>query len=434
MITRSSILALTAGLALLPAALGMYGAGSPVAELTPKNFEKTITKSQLPKFVKFYAPWCGHCKNLEPEYNKAARNAVGSAKFFAVNCDEDTNKPLCGEYNVQGFPTIKVFTGKRSKKGRLRSSDYNGERTASALVRHARDAVPNLSKHVTEDGLLAVLESAKRPTAVLLSERKKVASLWKGLSAQFAGKIDFSQVPAASQELMAKYGVKSLPAILMFTNPDTYDVFPDKTHWEPRTKFAAVAKWMQQVQGGKKPRKSLGSVDEIVSQKDLERLCIGPAGASPVPVVCVIGVVPLEPEYEESREDHAKTIQQLTSILNNQKLVTQHARVEDDDDEDGDDGDKEGERLPPLRVSWVNALSPVGMRIREMFGLSDDLPVVFAVDPRKSASALYRGAFEESEIQQWAEAAATGVGMRRFLFDLDVSEPKQSKERAKDEL
>ncbi|KAJ1935663.1 hypothetical protein FBU59_005314, partial [Linderina macrospora] len=380
----------------------------------------------------FYAPWCGHCQSLEPEYIRAAKNTVGSAKFFAVNCDEDANKPLCGEYNIQGFPTIKVFSGKRTKKGRLRNAPYNGERTAAALASHARNAVPNLSKYVTGEELAGAVQGAGGPSAVLLSERKKVGSLWKGLSALFAGKIAFWQVPAASPELMATYGVKSLPAILVFSDPDTFEVFPDKPQWSPRSKFPAVAKWIRQTMAGKKSRPILGSVEEITSQQDLERLCIAPADASPVPMVCVIGVVPLEPEYEESREDHALAIKQLTSVLNSQNLVSQHAQeADDDDEEEGKEGDV---GLPPLRVSWVNALSPVGMRLRQMFGLSDDLPVVFAVDPRKSASALYRGAFDYAEIQQWAEAAATGVGMRRFLFDFDVSEPKQSKERPKDEL
>ena len=57
-------------------------------------------------FVEFYAPWCGHCKKLEPEYNKAANYFSGSTyiKFFKV--DATVEKKLSKEYAIDGFPTI----------------------------------------------------------------------------------------------------------------------------------------------------------------------------------------------------------------------------------------------------------------------------------------------------------------------------------------
>ena len=59
--------------------------------------------------AEFYAPWCGHCRNLAPQYKKAAEKLKGLAKVVAVNCDEDTNKRICGQMGIQGFPTVKVF-------------------------------------------------------------------------------------------------------------------------------------------------------------------------------------------------------------------------------------------------------------------------------------------------------------------------------------
>lgn len=44
--------------------------------------------------VEFYAPWCGHCKQLEPHWNEAATKLKGQAKFGKVDCDVE--KELCG--------------------------------------------------------------------------------------------------------------------------------------------------------------------------------------------------------------------------------------------------------------------------------------------------------------------------------------------------
>lgn len=67
----------------------------------------------------------GHCKSLAPHFKKAATALKGVVKVGAVDCDD--HKDLAGKFGVQGFPTIKIFTGKDK-------TDYNGERTAKAIV------------------------------------------------------------------------------------------------------------------------------------------------------------------------------------------------------------------------------------------------------------------------------------------------------------
>ncbi len=63
--------------------------------------------------VEFYAPWCGHCKNLAPEWESAAKT-LSEAKLDPpivlanVDATEEDNKPLATKYGVKGFPTIKV--------------------------------------------------------------------------------------------------------------------------------------------------------------------------------------------------------------------------------------------------------------------------------------------------------------------------------------
>ena len=70
---------------------------------------------------------CGHCKNLAPEWKKAAAALQGVVKIGAV--DVDAHQEFGGRFGIKGFPTIKIFgTNKKSP------TDYNGARTASGIV------------------------------------------------------------------------------------------------------------------------------------------------------------------------------------------------------------------------------------------------------------------------------------------------------------
>lgn len=101
-------------------------------ELTSSNFDDLVLKSKDLWLIEFYAPWCGHCKKLAPEWKKAANSLKGKVNFGHVNCDSE--KSLMSRFNVQGFPTILVFaTDKESPV------PYEGARTASAIESFARD-------------------------------------------------------------------------------------------------------------------------------------------------------------------------------------------------------------------------------------------------------------------------------------------------------
>jgi protein disulfide-isomerase A6 len=82
--------------------------------------------------VEFYAPWCGHCKALEPEYNQAALNLKGTVKVGKVDATVETG--LGHRFGVQGYPTIKVFDYGLDNKKDSKAIPYNGERTAAAIT------------------------------------------------------------------------------------------------------------------------------------------------------------------------------------------------------------------------------------------------------------------------------------------------------------
>ncbi|WPT13493.1 Protein disulfide-isomerase like 2-2 [Picochlorum sp. SENEW3] len=110
---------------------GFY-AGSDVIDLTDSNFHSLVTKGHDMWFVEFYAPWCGHCKNLKPHWVGLAGSVRGKIKVGAVDCTQ--HQQTCSEYGVQGFPTIKFFGSNKD-----RPEDYNGPREEGDLVNFAND-------------------------------------------------------------------------------------------------------------------------------------------------------------------------------------------------------------------------------------------------------------------------------------------------------
>jgi protein disulfide-isomerase A6 len=86
--------------------------------------------------LEFYAPWCGHCKHLTPEYKKLGELVATDPKLknevVIGKVDADQHRDLGERFEVQGFPTIKWLP-----RGRTNAKDaisYNGEREAAAML------------------------------------------------------------------------------------------------------------------------------------------------------------------------------------------------------------------------------------------------------------------------------------------------------------
>lgn len=100
--------------------------GSASVELTDANFEEKVLESTDLWLVEFFAPWCGHCKNLAPEWKRAAKNLKGKVNLGQVDCTVHTT--ICSRFEVQGYPTIKIFGADKDKP-----TPYEGQRTAGAI-------------------------------------------------------------------------------------------------------------------------------------------------------------------------------------------------------------------------------------------------------------------------------------------------------------
>merc|ERR1712032_1685397 len=98
----------------------------PVKVLVGKNFHDVAMDVNKDVLVEFYAPWCGHCKQLVPIWDKLAEKYADSESIVIAKMDSTANE--LEEVKVQGFPTIKLF-----KKGTNEIVDYNGDRTVEGF-------------------------------------------------------------------------------------------------------------------------------------------------------------------------------------------------------------------------------------------------------------------------------------------------------------
>ena len=117
------------------------GRDSKVVVLNEKNFKTEVLDSDEMWFLEFYAPWCGHCKQLTPTWEKVAKNLKGVVKVGAI--DADAEQSLGQKYGIQGFPTIK-FLGFNKKKPPIA---YEGQRGSEDMIGFAMNKVSEGIKH-----------------------------------------------------------------------------------------------------------------------------------------------------------------------------------------------------------------------------------------------------------------------------------------------
>lgn len=108
-----------------------------VLALTPATFKNAAAEGNI--FVKFFAPWCGHCKKLAPVWTKLATEMQHKLTIAEVNCDD--HKALCKEQDVEGFPMLFLYSAGGQK------TEYTGSRKLEVMKSWADKAVkPSVSK------------------------------------------------------------------------------------------------------------------------------------------------------------------------------------------------------------------------------------------------------------------------------------------------
>jgi len=192
--------------------------------LTEKNFDKVLKENSI-ILVEFYAPWCGHCKQLAPEYSKAAltlKTSTPPVPLGKVDCTVE--KELGNRFDVQGYPTLKLFKdgvpadydGPREEKGIVNymkeRSDPNWKPPPEAVITLTKDNFDELTQQ--EDLMLVEFYApwcghCKKLAPFL---EKAAQSLKTQENPILIGKVDAT----IESELGTKYGVTGYPTMKVF--------------------------------------------------------------------------------------------------------------------------------------------------------------------------------------------------------------------------
>mmetsp|Transcript_16020 Transcript_16020/g.23773 ORF Transcript_16020/g.23773 Transcript_16020/m.23773 type:complete len:436 (+) Transcript_16020:16-1323(+) len=376
----------------------LYGTNSDVVQLNGKNFKDEVLKSDGIWIVEFYAPWCGHCKSLAPEYSKAASHLKGVVNVGAV--DATVDEKLAQNYNIQGFPSIKIFSN--DKKSPI---DYQGPRTAEGIVKEGVSSARKLvkdrqsgksapksenkknrsekkSKKETKEGTVIDLTGDNFEDLVLNSDEqwivkfvapwcgycKNLAPEFKSAAKELSGSVKSGSVDCTVHtDLAQKYGVKGYPTIMIFpigkkTMPITYN--------GPRESAGIVSESLQILEAsGIDPK-----VVQITEEKNIEKYCSGSTK------ICVIAALPhISEGGKDSRNAYINTIigaaKKMKSTL--------------------------------FSYLWTEAGAQVNLE--EAFGLSFGFPAVIALSKEKGVYAMHVGAFDEDHVASFLRGILTGA-------------------------
>lgn len=288
----------------IPSTIAFYSSHDGVTELTPSNFDNLVVQDDNVWVVEFYAPWCGHCQSLVPEYKKLAKAAKGVFKVGSVNADE--HKVLAGQYDVRGFPTIKVFgANKRSPV------TFSGQRTARAMADSALSEIrkkisavlgggsdsgsdgsssDSFSKdHVielTDDNFdRLVLESEDdwlvEFFAPWCGHCKNLAPHWAKAAKELKGKVKLGALDATvHQSKASEYGVRGYPTIKYF--PAGKKTARDSEEYNGGRTSSDIVNWALDKHAANVPPPEL---IEIVDEKSFDKACDGKP-------LCAISVLP----------------------------------------------------------------------------------------------------------------------------------------------
>ncbi|RIA87710.1 hypothetical protein C1645_807174 [Glomus cerebriforme] len=416
----------------LPCILALYDRNGPVILITEKNFREEILLTEQVVLLEFFAPWCGHCKNLAPEYKKAAENLKGLVKVAAIDCDDQSNRNVCSTYEVQGFPTIKLFPSqavpdkKNSSTFLKKPKDYNGARTAKAIVDFALSEIPSFvqpisNKNPTKKSLtIEEFLSKDNKTiskVILFTNKERTTYLYKALSVEFHNRLLLGEVRQQESRIIEKFNIKKFPTLFAINKQtDEITEFTEKYNHENLVKFLNKFALPKKSSYAKEPEPEIEiepynpEIIDANSQTTLDKECLSKQTG-----LCIFTFLPLETEFEESIKEHESNIKIL-------KMVKDKLH-------------KELGNSIYLRFFWFNSLENGSKKLIKDFKLADVFPALMILNPNRKVYRPYLGPFDEEGIENFLKGVVKGKGKSfEYSFNVTLNDDDEKKKHTRDEL
>jgi len=207
-----------------------YGVAQ-VVELDDTNFDTYVDGSRA-VFVEFYAPWCGHCKKLSPDYDVVGEAFSKEKGVVVAKIDADKYKDIGGRFDVHGFPTLKFFP-----KGSTEPVAYEGGRSIDDLVTYINNKAGTNARVKKAASNVVELTSANFDKIVLDSSKdvlvefyapwcghcKTLIPVYEKLANVYATESDIviAKIDADGQkDIGGRYGVSGFPTLKWFGKND----------------------------------------------------------------------------------------------------------------------------------------------------------------------------------------------------------------------
>lgn len=226
--------------------------------LTQESFQKLVTNTQDPWFIKFYAPWCHHCQALAPSWLQMSKELQGKLNIGEVNCDAESR--LCKDVHVKAYPTMHFFKGGERV-------EYDGLRGLGDLVSYAKKAL-DIGKGVIDVDAAAFKEMEETEEVIFLYfyDHATTSEDFEALDRLTLSLVGHAKIVKTDSAVLAeRFKISTWPRLLVSRDgrPSYYSALSPRDMRD----FRAVLNWMQSVWLPLVPELTASNAREIMQGK-----------------------------------------------------------------------------------------------------------------------------------------------------------------------